>query len=110
MTVIKDATVKKVDQRETIASRDFAIKPGEWHTLSLEMLGKDILASVDGKEVAFGTHSGLERGKAVVGLIVSGKSASFKNLRAWEATANPNWAATRAKLQQNRAKVSSNPQ
>jgi len=35
------------------------------------------LASADGKEVAFGSHSGLDVGKAVVGLIVTGESASF---------------------------------
>jgi hypothetical protein len=36
--------------------------------------------------------------KANVGLTVAGESASFRNLRMWEATPKADWAATKGKL------------
>ena len=75
------------------------IKPGQWHTLVVELRGPDILATVDGKHIAFGSHPAIDKEKANFGLTVAGESVSFKNLRVWEAAGtNKNWEETRAKL------------
>jgi hypothetical protein len=76
------------------------IKPGEWHTITIELLGDTMLASLDGKQVAFGAHKGIDMPKANLGLTVAGESASFRNLSIWEAQSNPAWESTRARLQQ----------
>jgi hypothetical protein len=79
-----------------------AIAPGAWHTLSVELRGKEMLAALDGKHIAFGAHDGIDAPKANIGLTVAGESVSFRNLTIWEADANPSWDATRSRLLQTR--------
>ena len=74
------------------------IKAGEWHTLVVEILGEERLASLDGDKVGFGSHELIGTAKANFGFTINGQSASFKNLRVWEAVPNKNWAETKAKL------------
>jgi hypothetical protein len=93
-----DAAVK-LDQMRT------PVTTGEWHTIQIELLGKEMLASLDGKAVAFGSNDALDVDKANFGLTVSGDSASFKSLRVWEAEPNPGWEAARTKLAEARGKA-----
>jgi hypothetical protein len=74
------------------------VKAGEWHTLVVEILGQEMLASLDGAKVGFGSHELIGAQKANFGFTINGQSASFKNLRVWEALPNKNWAETKAKL------------
>jgi hypothetical protein len=74
------------------------VKPGEWHTLLIELQGKEMLARLDDKHVAFGAHDTFDVDKTSVGLTVSGDSVSFKDLKIWEASANKEWETTKAKL------------
>ena len=104
-TVRKDDSDKTgPDQAVVLEKRDVAIKPGEWHTLVIEIHGKEMLASLDGKEVAFGEHAGIDQPKANFGFTVGGESVSFKNLRVWEALPNKAWATTKVKLIEERKK------
>lgn len=83
------------------------IKPGVWHTLVVELRGPDILATLDGQHTAYGTHEAIAKQKANLGLTVAGETASFKELKVWEATgAATDWDATKKKLLagKNRAK------
>jgi hypothetical protein len=82
----------------TLETVPLTLKPGTWHTLLLEMNGKEILAALDGQHVAFGSHDGIDVDKTSVRLVVGGESVSLKDLRMWEATPNKNWEATKAKL------------
>jgi hypothetical protein len=74
------------------------IKEGVWHTVVAEILGKEFLASLDGDKAGFGAHDLIGTPKANFGLTINGASASFKDLRVWEAQPNKNWAETKAKL------------
>jgi hypothetical protein len=74
------------------------IKAGEWHTLVVEILGQEMLASIDGDKVGFGEHELIGTQKANFGFVVTGQTASFKNLRVWEAVPNKNWAENKARL------------
>jgi hypothetical protein len=80
---------------KTIAS---PIKEGEWHTVVVEILGQEMLASIDGDKVGFGAHELIGTQKANFGLTINGQKASFKNLRVWEALPNKSWAQTKVKL------------
>ena len=109
----KGVTVQKDDQDgkngpDKAAVLDTAtadIKPGEWHTLVVELHGPDILATLDGKHTAFGTHDAIAKEKANLGLTVAGETASFKGLKVYEATGTvKDWDATRAKLLAERKK------
>jgi hypothetical protein len=101
--VVQKDKDKKTDEKAAVLGRcQVAIAPGEWHTLTVELLGKEMLASLDGKNIAFGAHPGIDVPKANLGLTVAGESVSFRNLSVWEALPNRTWDATRARLQKTR--------
>lgn len=106
ITVQKDSHDKNVADKAIVLERvPVAIKPGEWHTVVVELQGKDLLARLDGNTIAYGSHDSFDVGKANFGLTVSGESVSFKNLRVWEATASKTGEAAKSKLLQERAKA-----
>jgi hypothetical protein len=74
------------------------LKAGEWHTAVIEIVGDTMLGSLDGKNPKFGSNELIATAKANVGFTVSGESASFRNLRIWEAAAKSDWSATKEKL------------
>ena len=74
------------------------LEAGAWYTLLLEMQGKDVVASIDGQQTAFGTGERIDVDKTSVQLRIRGESVALKNLRVWEATPSDTWEATRAKL------------
>jgi hypothetical protein len=103
-TVNRDKDKVKNEKPTVLDKRDVKIEPKVWHTLVVEMAGKDMVARLDGKDVAFGSHDGLVVPKASVGFTVQGESVSFKNLRVYEGTPLKSWEETRAKLQAERKK------
>jgi hypothetical protein len=78
--------------------RKIALEPGRWHTLLVEFQGLEMLARIGDETIALGSHQALDVEKTTFGLIVSGASASFKNLVIWEAQPNPGWTAVRDKF------------
>ncbi len=84
------------DKGAQLGSCDAPFKPGERHTLGLELRGPEMLATVDGKHTAYGTHAAVDMDKASVRLTVSGESVQFKNVRVWEGKPNPDWEKRKA--------------
>jgi hypothetical protein len=108
LSVQKDSHDKnKLDKAAVLDRQPAAIAPGKWHTLVVEVLGPEIVASVDGQLVAFSAHDSIKVTKNNIGLTVAGESASFKDLRVWEAKPNSTWEATKAGLAKDRAKTAS---
>jgi hypothetical protein len=77
------------------------IAEGQWHTLVIEINGPEFLARLDGKQIAYGSHAAIDVDKTNIGLTVGGQSASFKNLRIWEASPKADWPATKARIEKN---------
>jgi hypothetical protein len=104
MVVRKDDKDKAgPDQAVVLGQVQEKLAPGEWHTLVVEIRGPEMLASLDGQQIAFGQHEAIAATKANFGLTVAGQSASFKDLRVWEALPNKEWEATKAELQKKTA-------
>jgi hypothetical protein len=103
-TVQRDKDKEKNDKPMVLDQSNVKIAPKEWHTMVVEMAGKDMLARLDGKEVAFGSNDGLTKTKHSVGFTVQGESVLFKNLRVYEGTPMKSWEETRAKLVAERKK------
>lgn len=70
---------------------------GQWKTVVLELKGEEMVAHIDGRAVA-GADPLLGGEKANFGFTVTGESASFRNLRVWEARPNPGWSKAKAQL------------
>jgi len=90
----KDGPDKPVE----FEAKKVAIEPGAWHTLVVELVGKEMVATLDGTHVAYGGHDALDAEKVNFVLTVAGESATFKDLRVWEATPKKDWDAAKAKL------------
>lgn len=74
----------------------FPSKLGEWHTVVLEILGDELVASIEGKSV---TLKSPLVGKAKQSIMLGvGTEASFRNLRVWEALPNAEWETNRKAL------------
>lgn len=69
------------------------IKLGEWHTVVLEIMGDEVVGSLDGRAITL-KHPLFAADKHSVMLGV-GTEASFRNFRVWEALPNSNWAKNR---------------
>lgn len=65
-------------------------KPGAWHTVLIEIRGEELLVTIEGESSA-GSDPLIGTSKANFGFTVAGESASFRNLKVWEAQANPAW-------------------
>src|SRR5581483_3941284 len=97
-TVHEDSSDHNATDKPAVLERKaVAVKPGVWHTIVIELHGKEMLACLDGEHVAFGTHEALDKPKGNVGLTVAGESAWFKDFVMWEATPKADWEATKAK-------------
>lgn len=72
------------------------LKLGEWHRVVFEILGEQMVGTVDGVSL-IGTHPLIASEKQSV-MFVAGVESSFRNFRAWEAQPNPEWEKNKAKL------------
>ena len=72
------------------------VKLGEWHTAVLEILGDELVATLDGKSVTLRSPLvGADKHSVMLGV---GTEASFRHFRIWEALPNPDWAKHKAAL------------
>jgi hypothetical protein len=60
------------------------IPRGEWKTVLVEIKGAEMAATIGGKSIT-GTHPLIAAEKATIEFVVTGDSASFRNVRMWEA-------------------------
>jgi len=76
-----------------IVHLDTAIKPGEWHKIVVEVLGKRMIAQLDGRQTIADESPGLDVDKTGFWMTVNGGSASVDYVLVYEV--NP---AARSKL------------
>ncbi len=99
LTVMKDSHDHNMeDKSQKLDMQKFSMAPDEWHTVVVEIVGPEIVASVDGEHVAYGSHASIDVAKKDMGLTVAGDSVTFKDLRVWEATPKADWQSTKTQL------------
>jgi hypothetical protein len=95
------ATKAEVEPLVKDRSRAFphALEAGKWYTMTVEFVGEEMLASIDGRPVAYLKSPGFAHAtKNYWGLTTSGRYAEVDDLKAWHAELDPAWAERRAKL------------
>jgi hypothetical protein len=85
------------DQAVPFGTIKMPIEPGVWKTVLVELKGKEMVATIDGRSIA-GEHPLIEMEKGYFSFNVTGDSASFRKLRIWEALPNEDWAKNKALL------------
>lgn len=63
----------------------------KWYTMTIELLGNEIIANVDDQWVLYGTADGLDIDKGRFTMIVGGQYGWYDELKLWEALPNPGW-------------------
>ncbi len=91
---------EKKKLRESIKDKQAGFKVeadlAQWHVIRVEIVGDEMLMSVDGKPAGYLKSQGLDHAtKNSIGFEVGGKSSLLKNMKIWEATASSDWAAHR---------------
>ena len=104
LTAIRDKDKKTGEKRVVLDSCKVTVASNEWHTMVVEIHGKELLVRMDNKHVAYGEHKEIAAAKANVGLTVAGESASFKNFRVYDGTPASGWESQKAKLLEARKK------
>jgi hypothetical protein len=86
------------DKAVVFGQQNIPVKPDEWHTLVVELLGPEMVATLDGKHTEFGADELLDRVKDNFGFTVSGDGVSFRKLQVWSATPKSGWDGRKASL------------
>jgi hypothetical protein len=94
---------EKKKLRESIKDKSAAFKVeadlAQWHMIRVEIVGDEMLLSVDGKPAGYLKSPGLDHAtKNAIGFEVGGKSACIKGMKVWEAAGSADWAARRDAL------------
>ncbi|MCI0366593.1 MAG: hypothetical protein L0219_22240 [Phycisphaerales bacterium] len=88
------------DEEVIFGKRGVAIKTGEWRTALIEVRGEEMLATLDGQNPVLGAHPIIGIAKGVLNFGTS-RSASFRNLRVWEALPNADWQKNKSAITRN---------
>lgn len=100
---MKDPAVsadEKKKLRESIKDKSADFKTevdlSQWHAVRVEIVGDEMLVSLDGKPAAYLKSEGIAHPtKNAIGFEVGGKSVEIKEMKVWEATANSDWSGHR---------------
>jgi hypothetical protein len=85
--------------KEKTAIRKFSLDRSKWHQARVEVIGDEMLLSIDGKLAGYLKSEGVGHPtKNMIGFTVNNKTCLLDNLKVWEATASPDWAARRAEV------------
>lgn len=108
LQITKDRPNDKSPEKTAVLDTQILdLKPGQWHTAIVEVGGKMIVASIDGKVVAFGSHDGIDVDKTVLAFPVVGQGISLKAIHIWEGNLPADPAAAMKKLEALHAKTAS---
>jgi hypothetical protein len=87
----KDGNPAKQEKAVALATVKTPLNAGQWYTMLVETQGSQLLARIHDGHVGYGEHDGINVDKNDFGMPVAGDSASFRNIRVWEALPNPDF-------------------
>ncbi|MEI6231761.1 MAG: hypothetical protein WCT04_01810 [Planctomycetota bacterium] len=84
------------DKPVPLGKYDMPLKLGEWYTVVFEILGDEMVGTLNGLSLT-GTHPLIGTDKHSV-MFVSGVDGSVRHLKIWDAQPNPEWEKNKALL------------
>jgi len=93
-----DDEKKKLRESIKDKSADFKVATdfSQWQTVRVEIVGDEMLVSIDGKPAGYLKSEGIAHPtKNAIGFEVGGKSALIKDMKVWEAAPASDWSAHR---------------
>jgi hypothetical protein len=96
-TTLEEKKQLQASIKDKSAYFKIAIDPAKMHQARVEVVGDEMLMSIDGKTAGYLKSEGVDHPtKNMIGFEISGKSIQLDNVKVWEATVSPDWAGTRA--------------
>ncbi len=96
--ILKMSGIGGTTKGEPIDEKKVKLADGAWHTLVLEISGKEMLAQIDNTHFIFGEMAGVETDKTRFEFISGGQFAWFDELKIWKAEPDPKWPQKKALL------------
>lgn len=96
--ILKMTGIGGTTKGELIDEKRVKLDDGAWHTLLIEISGREMLAQIDNTHFVFGEKAGVEIGKTRFEFISGGQFAWFDDLKIWKAEPDPKWAQKKAIL------------
>ncbi|HEX7896789.1 MAG TPA: hypothetical protein VF950_03460 [Planctomycetota bacterium] len=90
--VVRMSGIGGTTKGETIDEKKVKLADGAWHTIVIEIGGKEMLAQIDNTHFIFGEKAGVETDKTRFEFISGGQFAWFDDLKIWKAEPDPKWA------------------
>lgn len=87
------------DKAVVFLSAAQTFEAGTWHRVVLEMVGDTLVATIDGKLSAFGSHPLFKSEKVSPGFTCAGQSATFRHFALWSAKPEPKASWKEASVQ-----------
>jgi hypothetical protein len=87
-----------------VDQRKMKFEAGTWHTMVWEILGDEMVATVDDTEMALAKADGMTLVRSRVQLVSSGEWAWYDKIRVFKAEPDPKWPKKRAVLLEQRRK------
>lgn len=84
------------DKAVSLGAVTTPLKLNEWHKVVFEILGEEMVGTVDGKSLT-GTHPLIASEKHSV-MFVAGVDGSVRNFKVWQALPNPAWSKNKAAI------------
>lgn len=86
--------------KDKAASFKIALDTDKWHQGRVEVVGDEMLLSVDNQPVGYLKSEGVNHPtKNMIGFTIAGKSTQLDNLKVWDATIRPDWSKNCADIQ-----------
>lgn len=87
-----------IDDKElSFGKHSMAVKQQQWHTITIEVMGEEMLSTIDGKNPILGSHPILGIPKGILSFGTS-RSASYRHLRVYKAQPHPEWGPIKATI------------
>ncbi len=97
-TQSRELNGKMIDDKElAFGKHSLAVKQGQWYTITMEVIGEQMVSTIDGQNPIVGSHPIVGIPKGILSFGTS-RSASYRNLRVYEALPNPEWEKNQASL------------
>jgi len=85
--------------KDKSASFKNTLDVAQWHQARVEVVGDEMVISIDGKLVGYLKSAGVDHPtKNLIGFTITGKTTLIDNVKVWEAAAAPGWQARRAEV------------
>ena len=86
-------------QNTVLDQKKLKFDPGTWHTMVWEIVGDEMVATVDDKDMLLVKADGMTLVRSRVQLVSSGEWAWYDEIKVWKAEPDPKWPKKRAALQ-----------